>query len=52
MSKPGSRFVIVPTSLVQTLFPNHPETWTSFPGRGFNIAKGKQIELTLMLKPE
>jgi 4-amino-4-deoxy-L-arabinose transferase-like glycosyltransferase len=52
MGKPGPRFVIVPTSLVQTLFPNHPETWTSFPTRGFNIAKGKQIELTLMLKPE
>lgn len=52
MSKPGPRFVIVPTSLVQTLFPNHPETWTSFPTRGFNIAKGKQIDLTLMLKPE
>jgi 4-amino-4-deoxy-L-arabinose transferase-like glycosyltransferase len=52
MSKPGPRFVIVPTSLVQTLFPNHPETWTSFPTRGLNIAKGKQVDLTLMLKPE
>jgi 4-amino-4-deoxy-L-arabinose transferase-like glycosyltransferase len=52
MSKPGPRFVIVPTSLVQTLFPNHPQTWTSFPTRGFNIAKGKQVDLTLMLKPE
>jgi hypothetical protein len=52
MSKPGPRFVIVPTSLVQTLFPNHPQTWTSFPTRGFNIAKGKQIDLTLMLKSE
>jgi 4-amino-4-deoxy-L-arabinose transferase-like glycosyltransferase len=52
MSKPGPRFVIVPTSLVQTLFPNHPQTWTSFPTRGFNIAKGKQVDLTLVLKPE
>jgi hypothetical protein len=49
MSKPGPRFVIVPTSLVQTLFPNHPQTWKS---RGFNLAKGKQVDLTLVLKSE
>jgi 4-amino-4-deoxy-L-arabinose transferase-like glycosyltransferase len=52
MAKPGPRFVIVPTSLVQTLFPNHPQTWKSFPTRGFNIAKGKQVDLTLVLKSE
>jgi 4-amino-4-deoxy-L-arabinose transferase-like glycosyltransferase len=52
MSAPGPRFLIVPTSLVQTLFPNHPQTWTSFPARGFNIAKGKQVDLTLVLKQE
>ncbi len=52
MSKPGPRFVIVPTSLVQTLFPNHPQAWRSFPTRGFNIAKGKQVDLTLVLKQE
>jgi hypothetical protein len=52
MSKPGPRFVIVPTSLVQTLFPNRPQTWTFFPTRGFNIAKGKQVDLTLVLKLE
>jgi 4-amino-4-deoxy-L-arabinose transferase-like glycosyltransferase len=52
MSKPGPRFAIVPTSLVQTLFPNHPQTWTSFRTHGFNIAKGKQVDLTLVLKPE
>jgi 4-amino-4-deoxy-L-arabinose transferase-like glycosyltransferase len=52
MSTPGPRFVIVPTSLVQTLFPNHPQAWRSFSTRGFNIAKGKQVDLTLVLKPE
>jgi len=52
MSKPGSRFVIVPTSLMQTLFPNHPQDWKSLSTRGFNIAKGKQVDLTLVLKPE
>jgi 4-amino-4-deoxy-L-arabinose transferase-like glycosyltransferase len=52
MSSPGPRFVIVPPSLVQTLFPNHPQAWRSFSTRGFNIAKGKQVDLTLVLKPE
>jgi 4-amino-4-deoxy-L-arabinose transferase-like glycosyltransferase len=52
MSAPGPRFVIVPTSLVQTIFPSYPQAWRSFPTRGFNIAKGKQVDLTLMLKPE
>ena len=52
MSEPGPRFVIVPTSLVQALFPNRPQTWTSFSMRGFNIAKGKRVDLTLVLKPE
>jgi 4-amino-4-deoxy-L-arabinose transferase-like glycosyltransferase len=52
MSTPGPRFVIVPTSLVQTLFPNHPQAWRFFSTRGFNIAKGKQVDLTLVLKPE
>jgi 4-amino-4-deoxy-L-arabinose transferase-like glycosyltransferase len=49
MSKRGPRFVIVPTSLVQALFPDHPQAWRS---RGFNIAKGKQVDLTLVLKSE
>jgi 4-amino-4-deoxy-L-arabinose transferase-like glycosyltransferase len=52
MSKPGPRFVIVPTSLFQTLFPNHSQGWRSFPTRGFNIAKGKRVDLTLVLKSE
>jgi 4-amino-4-deoxy-L-arabinose transferase-like glycosyltransferase len=52
MSKPGPRFVIVPTSLVETLFSNRPQAWRAFPTRGFNIAKGKQVDLTLVLKSE
>jgi len=52
MAGPGPRLVIVPTSLVQALFPNRPQTWKSFATRGFNIAKGKQVDLTVMLKPE
>jgi 4-amino-4-deoxy-L-arabinose transferase-like glycosyltransferase len=52
MSKPGPRFVIVPTPLVQTLFPNRPQTWRYFPTHGFNIPKGKQVDLALVVKSE
>ena len=38
MSKPGPRFVIVPTPLAETLFPNRPQDWKMFSTRGFNIA--------------
>jgi 4-amino-4-deoxy-L-arabinose transferase-like glycosyltransferase len=52
MSTPGPRFVIVPTPLVPTLFPNRPQAWRYFPTHGFNIPKGKQIDLALVLKSE
>jgi 4-amino-4-deoxy-L-arabinose transferase-like glycosyltransferase len=52
MEEPGPRFVIVPTPLAGTLFANHPAGWKFFSMRGFNIAKGKHVDLTLLLKPE
>jgi hypothetical protein len=44
--------LIAPTLLASALFPNHPEAWKMFSTRGFNIAKGKRVELTLVLKSE
>jgi 4-amino-4-deoxy-L-arabinose transferase-like glycosyltransferase len=52
MAQTGPRFVIVPTSLTTKLFPNHPEDWKMFSTRGFNIAKGEHVELTLLLKSD
>src|SRR5438094_1063639 len=52
MTQTGPRFVIVPTSLAATLFPNHPSDWKMFLTRGFNVAKGKHVDLTLVLKPD
>jgi 4-amino-4-deoxy-L-arabinose transferase-like glycosyltransferase len=52
MTQGGPRLVIVPTSLAATLFPNHPADWKMFSTSGFNIAKGKHIDLTLLLKPD
>ena len=52
MSRPGPRFVIVPTSAAETLFADRPQDWKSFSTRGFNVAKGKFVDLTLVLKPD
>jgi 4-amino-4-deoxy-L-arabinose transferase-like glycosyltransferase len=52
MSKSGPRFVIVPTSAAGTLFADPPQDWKRFSTRGFNVAKGKFVDLTLVLKPE
>ncbi|HZS18653.1 MAG TPA: glycosyltransferase family 39 protein [Candidatus Udaeobacter sp.] len=50
MSKPGPRLIVVPASLAPTLFPNQQAT--TFSTRGFNIPKGKEVDLTVLLKPE
>jgi 4-amino-4-deoxy-L-arabinose transferase-like glycosyltransferase len=52
MSASGPRFVVLPTSLADTLFANRPTNWHTFSTSGFNIAKGKRVDLTLVLKPE
>jgi 4-amino-4-deoxy-L-arabinose transferase-like glycosyltransferase len=52
MSRPGPRLVIVPTAAIETLFADRPQDWKSFSTRGFNVAKGKPVDLTLVLKPE
>jgi 4-amino-4-deoxy-L-arabinose transferase-like glycosyltransferase len=52
MQSSGPRFVVLPTSIAGTLFAEHPENWKMFSTHGFNIAKGKRVDLTLVLKPE
>ncbi|HEV3243643.1 MAG TPA: glycosyltransferase family 39 protein [Chthoniobacterales bacterium] len=52
MEKGGARFVILPTTLAAETFPDLPATWKSFTARGFNVAKGKDVDLTLVLKPD
>ncbi len=52
MTAPGSRFVVLPTPAAGTLFANGPADWQTFSTSGFNIAKGKRVDLTLVLKPE
>jgi 4-amino-4-deoxy-L-arabinose transferase-like glycosyltransferase len=52
MQRNGPRFVILPTSEVSKTFPDLPATWTIFTTSGFNVVKGKDVDLTLVLKPE
>jgi 4-amino-4-deoxy-L-arabinose transferase-like glycosyltransferase len=52
MSVSGPRFVVLPTPAAGTLFANRPTDWHTFSTSGFNIAKGKRVDLTLVLKSE
>lgn len=52
MSALGPRFIILPTPVAGTLFANSPQDWKFFSTSGFNVAKGKPVDLTLVLKPK
>lgn len=52
MSEPGPRFAIVPASTPKSMFTDPTNPLKSFSIDGFNIAKGRRVELTFVLKPE
>ena len=52
MSASGPRFIVVSTPVAGALFANPPESWRFFTVSGFNIAKGKRVDLALVLKSE
>jgi len=52
MSTPGPRFVVLPTPVAGSLFANALQTPEFFTVSGFNAAKGKRVDLTLVLKSE
>ena len=52
MHKDGARFLILPTAELTKTLPDLPATWKIYPTSGFNVAKGKHVDLTLVLKPE
>jgi hypothetical protein len=52
LNRSGPRFVIVPTALAEEISRNIPQSWKRFQTNAFNIAKGKRVDLTLILKPE
>jgi 4-amino-4-deoxy-L-arabinose transferase-like glycosyltransferase len=52
MSRPGARFVVLPTKVVSDIFPNTDSSWRSYRAEGFNVAKGQRVDLTMFLKPD
>ena len=52
ISAPGSRLVVLPTPIAGSVFSNTPQDLRFFTTSGFNVAKGKRVDLTLVLKPE
>src|SRR5262249_19071743 len=52
MRAPAPRFIVLTTPVAGEIFANPPASWQFFTVSGFNIAKGKRVDLTLVLKPE
>ena len=52
MNRAGSRFVVLPTASVAEIFPNIDASWKSYRAKGFNIPKGRRVDLTMLLKAD
>ena len=52
ISQPGPRFVTVPTPAAASIVGEQMKQLQTFSIHGFNIAKGKNVDLTLLLKSE
>jgi 4-amino-4-deoxy-L-arabinose transferase-like glycosyltransferase len=47
----GPKFIILPTEMAKTVYPELPPGWKSYTAQGFNFPKGKRTDLTMILKP-
>jgi 4-amino-4-deoxy-L-arabinose transferase-like glycosyltransferase len=52
MSESGPRFIVLPMQVAGEIFANPPISWRFFTVSGLNIAKGKRVDITLVLKLE
>ena len=52
LEKPGARFVILPTNSVARFFPEPDASWPSYRVRGWNLAKGERVDVTMLIKPQ
>jgi 4-amino-4-deoxy-L-arabinose transferase-like glycosyltransferase len=52
MNLSGRRFVVLPATTAASIFSPPPAGWEFLTTSGFNVAKGKRVDLTLVLKPE
>jgi hypothetical protein len=47
----GPKFVIMPTEVARAVYPEIPSGWKTYTAQGLNFAKGKRVDLTMILKP-
>jgi len=50
LQRAGPHFVVVPTAVADQLYPKLPNSYRKFSTHGFDIAKGRWVDLTLILK--
>jgi len=50
LSRPGPRLAVVPTAAARDLVLPAEEGWWSFSVRGFNLPRGRSVDLTLVLR--
>ena len=50
LERAGPHFVVVPTKVADQLYPTLPSGYRKFSTRGFDIAKGRWVDLTLIMK--
>lgn len=51
MQKKGPRFIVFPSEKLAALFPSLDRTWLFFSASGARLAKGKNVDLTMIVKP-
>ncbi|MGI9115722.1 MAG: ArnT family glycosyltransferase [Chthoniobacterales bacterium] len=52
LGNPGSRFLIMPTDSVARFFPQIDPSWHTYRMRGWNMAKGERVDVTMLLKEQ
>lgn len=52
MTRPGARFIVLPTNEVAEIFPDPQPTWQSYRTIGFNIPKLQRVDVTMLIKSE
>ncbi len=50
LASPGPHFVVLPSEVADRLYPSLPNGYRKFSTHGFDIAKGRWVDLTLILK--
>ncbi|HEY3661793.1 MAG TPA: glycosyltransferase family 39 protein [Chthoniobacterales bacterium] len=50
LAAPGPHFVVLPSAMADRLYPALPRGYRKFSTQGFDIAKGRWVDLTLIMK--